>query len=114
MDRSGESPETCTKPFPQQSNTVSYDGAVIVNAIEVETVEQSVVNEGRSSGTILGFKPRKAKRVKPKVKYRNRQQSENDQILTNKIANRTIWMLQVLKRYIRQHLFKSSKPPLVL
>ena len=116
MDRSGESPETCTKPFPQQSNTVSYDGAVIVNATEVETVteHQSVVNEGRSSETIFGFKPQKAKRVKPEVKYRNRQQSENDQILTNKIANRTIWMLQVLKRYIRQHLFKSSKPPLVL
>ena len=40
MDRSGESPETCTTPFPQQSNTVSYDGAVIVNATEVETVTE--------------------------------------------------------------------------
>ena len=112
MDRSGESPET--KPFPQQSNTVSYDGAVIVNAIEVETVDKSVVNKGRSSETILRFKPQEIKRVKPKVKYRNHRQYETDQILTNKSENNAIWMLEVFKRYFRQHLFKSSKPPSIM
>ena len=116
MDRSGESPETCTKPFPQQSNTVSYDGAMIVNATELETVTEhrSVVNKGRSSETILRSKPQEIKRVKPKVKYRNHRQYETDQILTNKSENNAIWMLEVFKRYFRQHLFKSSKPPSIM
>ena len=116
MDRSGGSPETSTKPFPQQSNTVSYDGAVIVNATELETVTEhkSIVNKGRSSETILRFKPQEIKRVKPKVKYRNHRQYETDQILTNKSENNAIWMLEVFKRYFRQHLFKSSKPPSIM
>ena len=114
MDRSGGSPEPCTKPFPQQSNTASYDGAMIVNATELETVTEhkSVVNKGRSSETILRFKPQEIKRVKPKVKYRNHRQYETDQILTNKSENNAVWMLEIFKRYFRQHLFKSSKPPL--
>ena len=110
-----KAPEAVEEPYPPPSDLVSPD-KVTEDVSEVKTIDEdrSAESVGQSSGIIPRFKPQEIKRVKPKVKYRNHRQYETDQILTNKSEDNAVWMLEVFKRYFRQHLFKSSKPPLVL
>ena len=119
-NRKGKQPEEPTEteeePFRPQPDTVTQNKALNQNRSEVKTVinHNLLTSDKPLFRTKFIFKLRKVKQTRFNVKLRSHQRCKTDQILTNKTEEYAVWMLEVLRRYFRQHLFKSSKPPLVM
>ena len=119
-NRKGKPPEEPTEteeePFHPQPDTVTHNKALNQNRSEVKIVinHNLLTSDKPLFRTKFIFKLRQVKQTRFNVKLRSHQRCKTDQILTNKTEEYAVWMLEVLRRYFRQHFFKSSKPPLVL
>ena len=118
-NRKGKQPEEPTEteeePFRPQPDTVTHNKAVNQNRSEVKAViNHYLVTNNKPLSRTESRSERQIKRIESNFNYQHRQIRETDQIMTDKMEKATIWMLQVLKRYFRQHIFKSSKPPSIM
>ena len=118
-NRKGKQPEEPTEteeePFRPQPDTVTHKKTVNQNWSEVKAViSHYLVTNGKPLSRTESRFERQVKRIESNFDYQHRQIQETDRIMTDKTEKVTIWMLQVLKRYFRQHLFKSSKPPSIM